>query len=89
MSDLDLLRREFASGRAIGPNLYALLWRVVRSTAPQYPPAIYSASQSWDESSLRDLLHGENLSEQWYAFSTDRQIGRARAFLSHHGIRVA
>ena len=57
MSDLDLLRREFASGRAIGPNLYALLWRVVRSTAPQYPPAIYSASQSWDESSLRDLLH--------------------------------
>ena len=38
---------------------------------------------------FRDLLHGENLSEQWYAFSTDRQIGRARAFLSHHGIRVA
>ncbi|WP_221176615.1 UPF0158 family protein [Arthrobacter oryzae] len=23
---------------------------------------------------FRDLLHGENLSEQWYAFSTDRQL---------------
>jgi hypothetical protein len=37
---------------------------------------------------FRDLLHGENLSEQWYAFSTDRQMGRAREFLADHGIRV-
>ena len=37
---------------------------------------------------FRDLVHGENLSEQWYAFSTDRQIGRAREFLADHGIRV-
>ena len=38
---------------------------------------------------FRDLVHGENLSEQWYVFSTDRQIGRARDFLADHGIRVA
>jgi hypothetical protein len=37
---------------------------------------------------FRDLLHGENLSEQWYAFSTDRQMGRAREFLADNGIRV-
>jgi hypothetical protein len=37
---------------------------------------------------LRDLVHGENLSEQWYAFSTDRQMGRAREFLADNGIRV-
>ncbi|MEW1821841.1 hypothetical protein AB0323_13825 [Arthrobacter sp. NPDC080031] len=38
---------------------------------------------------FRDLVHGENLSEQWYAFSADRQMGRAREFLADHGIRVA
>ncbi|WP_258804247.1 plasmid pRiA4b ORF-3 family protein [Pseudarthrobacter sp. NS4] len=37
---------------------------------------------------FRDLVHGENLSEQWYAFSTDRQIGRAREFLADKGIRA-
>ncbi|MEW1857411.1 hypothetical protein AB0268_12895 [Pseudarthrobacter oxydans] len=37
---------------------------------------------------FRDLVHGENLREQWYAFSTDRQIGRAREFLADNGIRV-
>ena len=26
--------------------------------------------------------------EQWYAFSTDRQMGRAREFLADNGIRV-
>ncbi|MDP9989543.1 hypothetical protein J2S98_004734, partial [Arthrobacter oryzae] len=30
----------------------------------------------------------ENLSEHWYAFSTDRQMGRAREFLADNGIRV-
>ncbi|TAP39608.1 UPF0158 family protein [Arthrobacter sp. S39] len=37
---------------------------------------------------FRDLLHGENLSEQWHAFSTDRQMGRAREFLADNGVRV-
>ena len=37
---------------------------------------------------FRDLVHGENLSEQWYAFSADRQVGRAREFLADNGIRV-
>ena len=37
---------------------------------------------------FRDLLHGENLSEQWHAFSTDRQMGRAREVLADNGIRV-
>jgi hypothetical protein len=37
---------------------------------------------------FRDLLHRENLSEQWHAFSTDRQMGRAREFLADNGVRV-
>jgi hypothetical protein len=37
---------------------------------------------------FRDLVHDANLNEQWYAFSTDRQIGRAREFLADNGIRV-
>ncbi len=37
---------------------------------------------------FRDLVHGENLSDQWYAFSADRQMGRAREFLADNGIRV-
>ncbi|MFF1254387.1 hypothetical protein ACFVYC_18105 [Pseudarthrobacter sp. NPDC058329] len=36
-----------------------------------------------------DIIHGEDLREQWYAFSTDRQIGRSREFLADNGIRVA
>jgi hypothetical protein len=39
-------------------------------------------------SRFRDLLHEENLSEQWHAFSTDRHTGRAREFLADNGIRV-
>ncbi|MCU1533114.1 MAG: hypothetical protein JWO49_2685, partial [Arthrobacter sp.] len=39
-------------------------------------------------SRFRELVYSENLSEQWYAFSTDRQIGRAREFLADNGIRV-
>lgn len=38
-------------------------------------------------SRFRDLLHAENLSEQWYTFSTDCRMGRAREFLADHGIR--
>ena len=37
---------------------------------------------------FRDLVHSEHLGDQWYAFSTDRQVGRAREFLADHGIRV-
>ncbi|GAA4472013.1 hypothetical protein GCM10023094_03620 [Rhodococcus olei] len=37
---------------------------------------------------FRDLVHQESLAEQWYAFSTDRQLGRAREFLADEGIRV-
>ena len=29
-----------------------------------------------------------NLAEQWYAYSTDRQLGRAREVLADEGIRV-
>jgi hypothetical protein len=39
-------------------------------------------------SRFRDIVHNENLSERWYAFSTDRQVGRARDFLADNGIRV-
>jgi hypothetical protein len=37
---------------------------------------------------FRDLIHERDLAEQWYAFSTDRQLGRAREFLDEEGIRV-
>ncbi|MFD7011306.1 hypothetical protein, partial [Rhodococcus jostii] len=37
---------------------------------------------------FRDLVHQESLADQWYAFSTDRQLGRAREFLADQGIRV-
>jgi hypothetical protein len=37
---------------------------------------------------FRDLVHDENLAQQWYAYSTDRQLGRAREVLADEGIRV-
>lgn len=37
---------------------------------------------------FRDLVHDEDLAEQWYTFSSDRQLGRAREFLAGEGIRV-
>jgi hypothetical protein len=37
---------------------------------------------------FRDLVHEENLAERWYAYSTDRQLGRGREFLDDEGIRV-
>ncbi len=37
---------------------------------------------------FRDLIHDEDLADAWYAFSTDRKLGRARALLADHGIRV-
>ncbi|HEX6149641.1 hypothetical protein [Nocardioides sp.] len=37
---------------------------------------------------FRDVIDEEDLAEQWFPFSTDRRIGRARAFLADQGIRV-
>lgn len=37
---------------------------------------------------FREIIHGENLSEHWYAFSSDRQIGRAREFLADNGLHA-
>lgn len=39
-------------------------------------------------SRFRDIINQEGLAEQWHAFSADRRLGRARAFLADHGIRV-
>lgn len=37
---------------------------------------------------FRDLVHSEGLASTWQAFSTDREIGRAREFLAERGIRT-
>lgn len=37
---------------------------------------------------FRDLVHDEDLADSWQVFSTDRQLGRARAYLADEGIRV-
>jgi hypothetical protein len=37
---------------------------------------------------FRDLVHEVGLAEQWDVYTTDRQWGRARAFLADEGIRV-
>jgi hypothetical protein len=37
---------------------------------------------------FRDLVHDEDIADQWFVFSTDRQLGRAREFLADEGIRV-
>ncbi|MCV7366018.1 hypothetical protein CRI77_14765 [Mycolicibacterium duvalii] len=37
---------------------------------------------------FRDLVQQEGLADPWHAFSNDRQLGRARAFLADVGIRV-
>ncbi|MCZ0912379.1 UPF0158 family protein [Gordonia amicalis] len=37
---------------------------------------------------FRDAVHELALNDQWYAFSTDRKMGRAREFLATEGIRV-
>lgn len=37
---------------------------------------------------FRDLVHEEDVADQWYAFSTDRKLSRAREFLAGEGIRV-
>ena len=42
----------------IGPILKDLLERVVRATAPSYPPTEYSDAQVWNREALEDALHG-------------------------------
>lgn len=37
---------------------------------------------------FRDLVHQEGVADRWNAFTIDRQLGRARAFLAGEGIRV-
>jgi len=37
---------------------------------------------------FRDLVHDENIADQWYAFAAERQLGRAREFLAARGIRI-
>jgi hypothetical protein len=37
---------------------------------------------------FKDTVQGAGTATQWYTFSTERQFGRARAFLAAHGIRV-
>jgi hypothetical protein len=37
---------------------------------------------------FRDLVHDEDLAEQWHAYSTDRRLGRARELLADEGIRA-
>jgi hypothetical protein len=37
---------------------------------------------------FRDLVHEENLAEQWYIYSTDRRMGRARELLADEGVRA-
>lgn len=38
---------------------------------------------------FRDLIDEEDLVDQWRTFATDRQLGRARAFLAGEGLRAA
>ena len=37
---------------------------------------------------FRDAVHDEDLTRQWHAFVSERQLGRARDFLAGAGIRV-
>ena len=86
------LRREPLTGRVVPVDLDML------STVLEGDPELSTdgyldlrTGQVYDDSAFvrfRDVLDGENLSEQWYAFSADRQMGRAREYLADHGIRV-
>lgn len=40
----------------IGPEISRLLQRIVRATAPTYPPTEYGASEGWTAETLEDLL---------------------------------
>jgi hypothetical protein len=55
MSELDDLRREHAE-ETIGPEIAELLARVVRATAPTYPPNEYSDAGAWNREAIEDAL---------------------------------
>jgi hypothetical protein len=55
MSELDDLRREHAE-ETIGHGLADLLGRVVRATAPAYPPTEYSDARTWNREAMEDAL---------------------------------
>lgn len=52
---LESLRREHAEV-GIGPQLDDLLRRIVRATAPGYPPTEYSRAKIWNQEALEDVL---------------------------------
>jgi hypothetical protein len=54
---LETLRAEHGS-QVIGPLLKDLLEKIVRATAPTYPPLEYSDAQVWNAEALEDALHG-------------------------------
>ncbi len=56
MSELEDLRREHAE-KTVGPRLADLLERIVRATAPTYPPVEYSDAGVWNREALEDALH--------------------------------
>jgi hypothetical protein len=66
MTEMDDLRREHAE-ETIGRALADLLDRVVRATAPTYPPVGYSDAGVWNRQALEDAL------QDWV---TTRLLGR-------------
>ncbi len=54
---LDELRAEHEAV-VIGPLLKELLEKLVRATAPTYPPLEYSDAQIWNGEAIEDALHG-------------------------------
>jgi hypothetical protein len=55
MSELEDLRREHAE-ETIGRRIADLLGRVVRATAPTYPPNEYSDARTWNREAMEDAL---------------------------------
>lgn len=56
MSELEDFRREHVE-ETVGPRLADLLERIVRATAPTYPPVEYSDAGVWNREALEDALH--------------------------------
>jgi hypothetical protein len=71
---LELLREEHRD-LVIGPEISRLLRRVVRATAPTYPPTEYGASGGWTAEALEDVL------QDWV---TERLLARGDLSLMLH-----
>src|SRR5258707_15403238 len=54
---IEALRAEHKA-EVIGPLIKDLLEKIVRATAPTYPPLEYSDAQVWNSEALEDALHG-------------------------------